>query len=158
MAFLLSNAHLIPFIRIFNDTTDCENYIDINNEKKISLIINEDNMEWLVKNSYFTDVSQIETIYISCSSLKEQHYWTEQIQYFRGIIREIFLHEEFNFKLLLFGLNHIKKLREQYSDDYGVLNRLDDDYRKISQALAINFWEKSITTNNRIRESEQVQT
>ncbi len=152
---LLSNA---PFIQIFNDVEKCENYIEKNKEKKITLFIDEDNIEWLAGNSYLTDVSQVETIYICCLSLNEQHYWTEQTQCFRRTIREVFLHEELNFKLLLFGLNHIDKVRKQYFDDYGVLNRLDDDYKKISRALAVGFWKKSITANDRIRESEQTQS
>ncbi|CAF2931551.1 unnamed protein product [Rotaria sp. Silwood2] len=135
IAILLPNAHLMPYIRPFQNTTACQNHIDMNNQRMITLFTYENNMQWLTINLYFNNTPQLRKINIFCSSVEDQEYWTTWTARYRDKIDEPFLYAELDLKLLLFGFYHIPQVRQHFRNDNAVLNRLREDERHIRRAF-----------------------
>lgn len=158
IAIPLPNAHLMSFIQVFNDTRECLNYIITTDKPNITLFVYEDNMRWLIMNSYFENISQLCRIYIFCSSSPEQNYWTTWTQRFRAKIEEPFLYNDLDFRLLCFGSNHIPNVRQHFENDNSVLNRLNEDERTICRSLAKYYLQRANAQNDRIRQSEEARS
>ncbi|UJR38681.1 hypothetical protein I4U23_031347 [Adineta vaga] len=152
----LPNAYLMRFLHPFTDTTVCQKHIDDNDQKNITLFTYEDNMNWLIINSYFENTSQLEKINIFCSSIDNQDYWTGRTERFRNKIEKPFLYNELDIELLLFGHKHTQKIyKELYEKQGSVSNKVKEDARNIMQALAIYFQHKVNTEDEQIRLSEE---
>ena len=156
----LPHAHLMSFIKVFQDTATCENHIIMNNQKEITLFIYEGNMGWLIEGARVDRMPQIQKIKIFCSSEEDRQYWVAHTQHRRGRIEEPFLHNELNLKLLLFGFDHLQNVYKcgAFADDNAIQNRLEGDRRRISQALAVYFLEKANSCNDRIAEGQECQS
>jgi hypothetical protein len=160
LAIPLSNADLMSFIQVFENTTRCQNHIMMNNQKEIILFTYEDNMQWLIQNSYLDRIPQVQKINIFCSSLEDQKFWSMHTRRYRGRIEEPFLYNKLNINLLLFGLNHLKKLYkcQEFSSDIGIQNRLREDRRNISAALANYFLEQANNNNDTTSPGNEAQS
>jgi hypothetical protein len=156
----LANARLMSYIQVFEETTRCRDHIIANNQKQITLFTYEDNMQWLIDNSYLDNISQVQKINIFCSSQEAQQYWTAHTRRFRDRIEEPFLYRELDFNLLLFGYKHLEKLCncQEFIGDIGIQNRLKQDRRNISRALSNYFLEKANSCDDRINPSDEAQS
>ncbi|CAF3466261.1 unnamed protein product [Rotaria socialis] len=159
IAVPLPHAHLMSFIEVFNNTNTCQNHIIANNQKEIKLFVHQHNMQRLLENSFVDTVPQLAKINIFCSSPGSKAFWSTYTQRYRRIIEQPFLYNELNFELLLFGCKHIKQLCEcpEFSGDNSIRNRLNEDFRNISEALASILLQKITNLNDQIRLSEEAQ-
>ncbi|CAF1300666.1 unnamed protein product [Adineta steineri] len=159
LAISLPNAKLMRFLHPFENTSDCEQHIERNDQKNITLFTYEDNMDWLIINSYFENIPQLQKINIFCSSIEDQDYWTDRTDCFRNKIKEPFLRDELDLQLLLFGRTHTHKVyKELYEKEGSVSNIVKEDANKILNALSIYFQNKINAEEQQIRPSEEAQT
>jgi hypothetical protein len=144
IAISLPNAHLMSFVQVFSNTTECLDCINTNGRKTITLFVVENCMEWLKGNLYLKHRPQVNKIYIFCSSSEKQQRWTSETEDDRVKIQEPLLHNKLDWELLYFGLGHVEKVRQQCRKKDvgdGVLNRLKEDERKIWRAF-VKYYEQ----------------
>ncbi len=155
----LPNANIMPFIRVFNDVIQCQNLIVRNPHKTITLFAYENNIhQWLTNNINMP--SNLQNINIFCHSDDYLYVtdWTNRHRHrFNNIIFHIIAFEHLNYNLLLFGLDHIQRLRREFQDDFGILNLLDQDYQKICDSLGNDALERANIEEERIRRSQEAQ-
>ncbi|CAF2772022.1 unnamed protein product [Rotaria sp. Silwood2] len=135
IAIPLPNAHLMSFIRVFRNTSDCQNHIVTNNEQDITLYVYEDNMGWLIMNSYLNNIPQLRRISIFCSTPEEQKYWATHTRRYRERIEEPFLYNGLDFELLYFGIRYIRQVLEQLPNNNAMRQSLQQNHRNMCQAL-----------------------
>jgi hypothetical protein len=155
----LRNANLMFFIQAFNNTMHFQTHIDTNPQKMITLFASDRKMEqWLT--SIIDIPNNLQEIIVFCHSNDQKCFtdWANRyMQRFRNIIGDIITFEHLNHDLLLFGLEHIEKLRREFVDDYGILNLLDSDYREISRSLRNHASQRVSIENERIRLGQEAQ-
>jgi DNA-binding transcriptional regulator/RsmH inhibitor MraZ len=155
----LPNADLMSFIRVFDNTTQCQNHIMNNLEKMITLFGHDENMQlWLASN---TEISNnLKYMNIFCNS-DDYFFVTHWIQNYKerleNTVFNIIIFEKLNHELLSFGVKYLRKLRKQFKNDFGVLNLLDQDYRRICQTLGNRASQRANIEYQRIRKSEEAQ-
>lgn len=157
VAIPMPNANLMCFIQVFDNLLQCENYIETNSRKLITLFAYDKNLRrWLIQNSPVPN--NIRHVKIFCHS-DDQLFLTRWINRYRqayvNIWFEIITFDELNHELLSFGLEHIRNLREEFREDNGVLNVLDQDYQRICQGLGDYALFRSNIELERIRQSEE---
>ena len=135
IAIPLPNANLMSFIRVFNSKTQCEEHIEGHNNREITLYTYEDNMGWLIKNSYLNNLPRPAKISIFCSTDQNRHFWKCFTERFRERVEEPFLYHELNYRLIYFGIDYIRKLRGQFPGDDNVQNVLKKAYQDLCKAL-----------------------
>lgn len=135
IAIPLPNADLMSFIRVFNNTTQCKEHIVEHNNREITLYTYEDNMGWLIKNSYLNNLPRPAKISIFCSTDDDIKYWRTMTRRFRARVEEPFLYRELNYRLIYFGIDYIRKLRGQFPGDDNVQNLLTVTYHGLCEAL-----------------------
>ncbi|CAF3354530.1 unnamed protein product [Rotaria socialis] len=129
----VQNAELIKFMRNFNDLTGCQNHIQENNDKHITLFVDDVNMQaWLLNGSVDVNVDDIN---IFCRNIYDKEYFKRWKRRQERRIRNIITYDELNRELLLFGMKLIKELCVYFQDDHGILNLLEADYERIRLAL-----------------------
>ena len=129
----IPNADLLTFIRVLNDSTECYELIERNPPKIITLFAYENNIrQWLANETNLPD--NLRSIKIFCHA-DDQFFVTGWIQrhrqLFNTIVFDILDFDNLNHNLLLFGLKHIRELRREFEHENGILNLLDEDYRRI---------------------------
>ncbi len=156
----LPDADVMSFVRVFNDSIECQELIDRNPRKMITLFAYEKNIQqWFSNNMNIP--SNLRNIKIFCHS-DDHSYITEwanrQIHRYTNINFEIIIFEHLNHNLLAFGLEHIQRLREEFRDDFGILNLLDRDYKQICRSLGNYALQQANIENERIRPSCQAES
>jgi hypothetical protein len=133
----LPDARLLSFIQIFQSMNECRNCITENHGKNITLYAYDGNMQQLLASNIDAppNVKYIKIFY----QLVDHYYVTRWVEYYRrrfqNVLFEIITIEELSNNILSFGLEHIRKLRKKFKDDFGILNRLDQDYKEICRTL-----------------------
>jgi hypothetical protein len=142
----LPNAHRITFIQVFRQTTLCQNYINTNFHRNVTLFAYDQNMQrWLADN---TDIPHnVKEMKIFCHS--DDQFYVREWSSFHGhrltnLTINICTFEELNHELLVFGCKFIRKLRKQFQNNIAILNQLDDDYQVICNTLEDNAVMKAI--------------
>lgn len=153
------NANLMSFIRVFNNSIECQELIDRNPQKMITLFAYEKNIQqWLTNNMNIPN--NLQNIKIFCHS-DDQFYiteWTNRHRHqFNNINFDVIDFENLNYNLLLFGLEHIRRLRREFNEDFGILNLLDRDYKQICQSLGNDALQRANIEDERIRQSYEAQ-
>ncbi|CAF1086123.1 unnamed protein product [Rotaria magnacalcarata] len=127
------SAELITFMKNFNDLTGCQNHIQTNSDKNITLFVDDGNMQtWLLNDSVEVNVDDIN---IFCRNIYDKEYFKRWKRRQERRIRNIITYDELNRELLLFGMKLIKELCVYFKDDHGILNLLEEDYERIRLAL-----------------------
>jgi len=155
----LHNADLMSFIRVFDDTTQCQNHINSNSQKLVTLFGYDENMQpWLASNTGIAN--NLKYMNIFCSS-DDWFFVTDWIQNYKekfgNTVFNINTFEELNHELLSFGVKYLRELRKQFKNDFGVLNLLDQDIREICKTLGNHASQRANIEYQRIRKSEEAQ-
>jgi hypothetical protein len=154
----LPNANLMSFICVFNDSIKCQELIDRNPRKMITLFAYEKNIQqWLTNNMNIP--SNLQNIKIFCHS-DDQFYINEWTNRYRHRFNnfDVINFENLNYNLLSFGLEHIQRLRQEFQDDFGILNLLDRDYKHICHCLGNYALQRANIEDERIRQSCEAQS
>jgi hypothetical protein len=156
----LPNANLMSFIRVFNNTIECQNHININPRKMITLFAYNENMErWLADNTNIPNNLKCMKIFCHSDNCSYVSDWAgSHTEKLRNTTFDIITFEELNHELLSFGYKYLRALRKQFRDDYGILNLLDSDYKNILTSLGNHASQRANIENERIRQSQEAQS
>ena len=153
------NADVISFIQIFDNLSRCVDRIERNSGKLITLFTYEKNLQqWLTRNSPIPN--NIQHVKIFCHSDDHAYltHWIDRYRHrYENLHFENITFDNLNYILLAFGLEHIRRVREEFREDFGVLNLLDRDYRRICQSLGNYALDRANIEVERIRQSEEAQ-
>lgn len=156
----IPDANLMSFIQTFNDSIECQELVLRNPRKIITLFVYEKNIQqWLANDNNISD--NLQNIKLFCHS-DDRLYITEWANRyknrFNNIIFDIINFEHLNFNLLSFGLEYIKRLRREFQNENGILNILDEDYKRICQSLGNYALQRANIEDERIRQSREAQS
>ena len=141
----LTHAPLMPFIRVFDNKVRCQNHIQGNLQKIVILFGYGDNMhQWLADHSELP--CNLQEIKIFCHA--DDHPFVSQwarrhIQRLRNIKFDIIGIDKLNYKLLLFGADHLKQLHSDYEPYSPHSDQVLQDYKRVCRGLANYFWEEA---------------
>ncbi|CAF3215752.1 unnamed protein product [Rotaria socialis] len=142
VAIPLPNSDLMSFVRVFNNIIECRNHIETNLQKLVTLFGYDDNIRhWL--SSVDNIPPNLAEIKIFCPAEDRLFAtsWTRRYRKrFENITFDIINFEELNYRLLLFGIDHLKQLHSDFQPDSPELQQLVLDYKRVCHALANYFW------------------
>ena len=154
------NADVMFFIQVFDNLMQCEDWISRNSGKSITLFAYGQNLqEWLIKNSPVPN--NIQGVKIFCHSDDQSYltHWTNRYRHrYRHVLFEVIPMNNLNYALLSFGLDHIQRLRLEFQEEYGILNLLDCDCKRICQSLGDYALHRANIESERIRQSEEARS
>ena len=141
----LPDANLMSFIRVHDDITQCQNHIGGNLGKMITLFVSEENMvDWLRNN--IAVPHNLLDIKIFCQP-DEQLFvraWARRYTHrLRNTSLEIINLDTLNYKLLLFGVDHLKRLHSDFRPRSRSRRWPRRNYKCICRALANHFWQEA---------------
>ena len=144
----LPNASVMSFTRVFTDTAQCQNHVRANLYELITLFAYGHNMQqWLSLLAPNTDLpAALQEIKCFCHSDDHGFFrsWLRRHRHrFQNTFFNILDFEDLNQKLLIFGVDHLTKLKFDFHRDSPQWRQLDLDYRETSRALANYFWERA---------------
>jgi hypothetical protein len=135
----LPDAAKMTFIRVFLETSLCQNYIN-NHPGNIAILFGYDqNMQpWLADD--INMLARLEGMKIFCHSDYVGYVmgWTHLYQLRLNIAIDICTFEDLNEELLRFGCRYIRTLRQQFENNNDIYNQLNDDYNAILATLRNN--------------------
>jgi hypothetical protein len=145
IAINLPNANLLPFIRVCNKTIRCRNFIHRNPQKMVTLFAYDENMQHWLANGI--DIpNNIQEIKIFCNSADQSfvNAWTRRHkQRFKNIMLEIINCDTLNYRLLLFGADHLKTLHSDFRPRSRSQKQSHRNYKNICRVLADYFWQEA---------------
>lgn len=141
----LTHAPLMPFIRVFDNKVRCQNHIQGNLQKIVILFGYGDNMHQWLANHDAVPCNLLE-IKIFCHT-EDREFTTKwmrrHIHRFIHIKFDIIEIDKLNYKLLLFGADHLKQLHSDLEHNSPNLDQVLRDYKRVCRALADYFWEEA---------------
>lgn len=159
MVISVPNANLMSIIQVYDSTTECQNRINQNPRKRITLFGYDKNIQrWLA--DIMVIPNNLECVNIFCGS-DDWFFVTARVENYRrkfkNTVFEIMTFEELNQKLLLHSLKYFRSMRIQFKEDFGILTLLNQDYLEICRALKIHALLRADIEDRRIRDSEEAQ-
>jgi hypothetical protein len=137
----IPNATLMTFIHVFRDLFQCQAYVRNDNQKLITLVIaNKNIIDWDT-NIGVTD-HNINEIYIFCDTCLSYITMRNWNRCYRNRIRDVYLPDELDFKLLQLGANHVYKIIKDFRETRGLRDKFRADGQRLSQAMANYFQNK----------------
>ncbi|CAF1170795.1 unnamed protein product [Adineta steineri] len=145
VAVPLPNANLMSFIRVFDDTALCQNYVETNLRKLITLFGWDENMQqWLANATSIPDNLQEIKIFCNSSDRLFVNAWARRhLHRFNNTTFEIINCDKLNYGLLLFGVDYLKKLDSDYPPNSPLQMQLRLNYKRICRALANYFLQEA---------------
>jgi hypothetical protein len=145
MPINLPNANLLSFIKVFNNTIQCRNHIDTNLRKMVTLFAFDENMQqWLANNIDIPkNIHEIKVFCNSADRLFVNAWARHHMHRFKNITLEIINFDTLNYKLLLFGVDHLKIIRTDFRARSRLQKRSRRNYKYICYALANYFWQEA---------------
>ncbi|CAF1153490.1 unnamed protein product [Adineta steineri] len=142
LAVPLPNANLMSFIKPFDNIKQCQHHVDTNLQKLITLFAWDDNIQQWLANA--NDVpANLQEIKIFCNSVDRTYVNACMRRYMhrlRNVTIEIINCDKLNYGLMLFGVDHLKKLDADFPPNSVLQRRLHNNYKQICRALATYFW------------------
>ena len=145
MVIPVPDADLMSFVQVFDDRIQCENHINTNLQKMITLFAYDGNIEpWFANTNSIPH--NLQDIKIFCHDNDQSFVarWARRhIHRFKNTNFEIITFGELNHKLLLFGAHRLKKLHSEFQPASHSLIRAHQDYKRLCQVLANYFWHEA---------------
>jgi len=134
MVIPLSNAHLMTFIQTFDDISRCQNHIIKNDQKAFTLFsYSGDIQTWFWNNNIIPN--NLIDIFLFCAHHEDQKFFEAWARRYKQNIRDVITCDQLERELLIFGMKYIEKMRSKFQHNQGILNLLNEDYKKICLAL-----------------------
>ena len=146
VAINLPDANLMPFVQVFHRMGQCQNHININLRKIFTLFAYDENMQnWLVNNINIPHNLQEIKIFCNVADRLYVNAWIRRFTHrFRHATIEIINCDTLNYKLLLFGVDHLKRLQSDFRPRPRLRRQCRRNYKSICRALANHFWQESL--------------
>jgi hypothetical protein len=120
---VLSHTSLMTFIHVFHDLILCQQHINSDNRKIITLVIsNEKIVDW-DNNINVTDYN-IEKVYIFCEKYSNYIAMKKWDGCYKDKIQDVYLPHEFEYNLLRLGVDYIHKIMPEFRQDRGLCRKL----------------------------------
>jgi hypothetical protein len=134
----LSHADLLTFIRRFQNLFDCQQYVDNNLQKMITLFINNNQfLDWdRNRNSIQPNLCKI---FIYCNTFLGYCNMKSWNGPYHEKIRDIFMEEDLNYHLLYAGIDHVRTICAESDEDNGLHEKFQRDGKRICLALGDYF-------------------
>lgn len=131
--FPLPSAQDIHFAEPFNSTDACRDHIVSNTVRQFELFAFGDDLCVWLHNGHLVPSNLRRVIAFGVPS-NDHEYFRGRIGRFRSL-GKVLTAEQFERNLLLDGMDHIQCMRRQFIQDQGILNLLNEDYRRLCRAL-----------------------
>jgi hypothetical protein len=143
---VLRHAPLMVFIHVFHDLIQCQQYINNENRKMISLVISEKQIiDW---NEEIKAINHnIDKIYIFCSAFSNYSAMKKWHGCYRNKIQDVYLPDTFEYNLLRLGVDYIHKIMPEFRQDRGVYRKFATDAQHLLGALN-NYFQDQIDSLN----------
>ncbi|CAF1076187.1 unnamed protein product [Adineta ricciae] len=145
LAIALPNANIMSFINPFTQIAECRDHVENNPRKIITLFAWNENMQrWL---SGVESISgNLKVIKIFCGLL-EQGYVNSWIKRYKkqwkNVEFDIISYDELNYALMVFGVDHLKRLYPDFPRGSPEYQQLHLNYKRVCRALANYFWDEA---------------
>lgn len=137
----LPNADVMSFIQVFGNLDHCRNHIERNLQKLVTLFAHEQNIrQWLAIHGIPQNLQEIK---IFCNHDDEPfvNAWANRHKHkYRHTTFQIIDCDKLNYRLLLFGADHLKRLRSDFVAGSRSEKRARRNYKSICHVLANHFW------------------
>lgn len=156
----IPNANVMFFIQVFDNRIQCGDWISRNSGKSITLFAYGENLQqWLTEHSPVPN--NIQSVKIFCHSDDRSYLtrWTDRYRHrYRHVLFQVITFDNLDYELLSFGLEHIGRIRLEFPADFGILNLLDYDCKRICDSLGNYALQRANIESERIRKSEEAQS
>lgn len=139
----LPNAQLMSFLQVFECKQRCRDYIMEYNQRMVTLFAYSENVEkWWA--AYHDDTPyNLQQIHVFCDSHKDITWMNLYTGRFKSLIKETFLYDQLDHKLLYHAIQHIDNIKPEFQDDDDTLKGLKSLRKRIFSALSRYFDEQS---------------
>lgn len=137
----LQHADILTYIHRFENLFICQEYVDNNRQKMVTLFTTDRNfLNW------DTNIKSIDhnlwKIFIYCDTIHGHMNVIEYQGRYQKKIREIFMNEKLDFYLLSAGLDHLKTICDELDEDDALREKFKTDGKRILNALGDYFGSK----------------
>jgi len=138
----LHHPSLMVFIHVFHDLIQCQQYINNENRKMISLVISEKQItNW---NREINVINHnINKVYIFCKTWSNYFTMKQWHGCYRDKIQDVYLPDKFEYNLLRLGIDYIHKIMPEFRQDRGVFRKFVTDAKNLVRALD-NYFQDQI--------------
>ncbi len=147
----LPHANILTFIRRFHDLFDCQQYVDKNRQKMITLFTtNNKFLDWDTHIHAIDD--NLCKLFIYCDTYRgyiNMKLWNGRYQ---GKIREIFMNEDLDFQLLYVGINYLKTVCNELHEDNSLREKFRADANRICRAMGDYFGSQATQLSQETKE------
>ncbi|CAF0798786.1 unnamed protein product [Adineta steineri] len=141
----LPNADLMSFIKPFNNISQCQEFVETNLRKIITLFVWDENIQqWLTDApSIPISLHEIKIFCNSCDRSFVNASIRRHMHRFKNTTFEIITDDKLNYDLMLFGVGHLKKLFTDFQPNSSPYRKLILNYKRLCRALANYFWDEA---------------
>ncbi|CAF4070840.1 unnamed protein product [Rotaria sp. Silwood1] len=141
----LNDAPRMSFIRVFHNIQQCDNLIETSPRKMITLFAYGNNIQrWLPAINDMPPNLQKIRIFCHENDSAFVNGWARRYrQRFKNISFNTIDCKELNQRLLLFGVDYLQQLREDFQPGSLEFQQSVRDYKTICHSLANYFWQEA---------------
>ena len=140
----LPNADLMSFIQVFRDTVQCQTHIETNLQKLVTLFAYEqDIQQWLANNDMPENLEEIKMFCHPQDRLFVNAWTRRHKRRFQNTTLEIIDWDSLNYRILLYGVDYLKRLHSDFVRGSRSQKRARRNYKSICHVLANYFWSEA---------------
>jgi len=134
----LAHANILTFIRRFHDLFDCQQYVDKNRQKMITLFTtNTKFLDWNTNINVIDD--NLYKLFIYCDTPRGHINMKQWNGRYHAKIQEVFMKEDLDYRLLYVGVDYLKTVCDELHEDRGLREKFRADANRICRALGDYF-------------------
>jgi hypothetical protein len=139
---VLTYTSLLTFIDVDNDLVRCQNYINDNKQKIITLVISDKKMiEW--QNNINVIDDNIRKVYIFCNLYSDFLKMKGWNGCYRTQIQDVYLPDTLEYNLLRLGVDYIYQIKPEFKQEPGLYRNICRHARELLSALD-NYYQDEI--------------
>lgn len=139
----VSRPDILTFIKTFDSTSICEQYITTNSRKQFILFVYSENMvSWLKDNTKIPE--NLAKIIIFCALNEDKFYLQRWRRRYSEKVKKIVTFIQLEYELLIFGIEYIQNLFQRFKKDPSLSRLLEENYQQLRSGL-MNYFDKAIS-------------
>jgi hypothetical protein len=133
-AIILRHVPLMTFIDVFRNLIQCQQNINNDNRKMITLVVSDRNISKWHDQINVID-RNIDKVYIFCETYSDYLAMKKWNGCYREKIQDVYLPDTFEYELLRLGVDYIHKIMPEFRQERGLYRRFGTDARRLLAAL-----------------------
>lgn len=130
----LSCIRALSFMKLLDDIQQCQNEINMHNDKTFTLFAYSGNIEtWLWNNNPLPD--NLNEIILFCPLANDKGYLKRWTKRFTQKIKRIYTIDELEREILTFGMSYIQDLLEYFDGNNDKIDSLREEHERMRLAL-----------------------